>query len=99
MSLIGGNSVSLFICKILVVETGLYLLVIPLPSCLHESRIRVRSYIVSKSGRGPLGRKNPLYILPPIFWDREGPEGYPQSPKTFKALSPLPHYWIKYLIP
>ena len=29
-----------------------------------------------------------------LFWDREEPEGYPQSPrspKTFKAPSPLPH--------
>ena len=40
-------------------------LVNPSSSCLHKSWIRARAEQWDKGGRGPSGRENLLYILPP----------------------------------
>ena len=67
-------------------------LVNPSPSCLHKSRVWARAYTVGKGERGT-ARTRKFTVYPPTsyFGIGRGPEGYPQSPKTFKVPSPLPH--------
>ena len=76
-------------------ETGLYLLSKPLTVLSPQvSGSSPSIYSGAKVGGGSRALVNHCISSHLLFWDREGPEGYPQStrsPKTFKTPSPLPH--------